>query len=104
MPCALDGVHGIFLIVECIYLKRRIMMSEDYTKDLSLLGNQEVKYGFDYNHGVLETFENKHQVRDYFVKFNCPEFTTLCPITNQPDLQRFTSVTYRISKWWRAKL
>ncbi|WP_411843424.1 preQ(1) synthase [Salinicoccus sp. HZC-1] len=60
-------------------------MSEDYTKDLSLLGNQEVKYDFEYNPGVLETFDNKHQGRDYFVKFNCPEFTTLCPITNQPD-------------------
>lgn len=60
-------------------------MSEDYTKDLSLLGNQEVKYDFDYSPDVLETFENKHQGRDYFVKFNCPEFTTLCPITNQPD-------------------
>ena len=23
--------------------------------------------------------------RDYFVKFNCPEFTSLCPITGQPD-------------------
>ncbi len=60
-------------------------MSEDYTKDLSLLGNQEVKYDFDYNPDVLETFDNKHEGRDYFVKFNCPEFTTLCPITNQPD-------------------
>lgn len=60
-------------------------MSEDYTKDLSLLGNQEVKYGFDYNPDVLETFDNKNEGRDYFVKFNCPEFTTLCPITNQPD-------------------
>lgn len=60
-------------------------MSEDYTKDLSLLGNQEVKYGFDYNPDVLETFDNKNKGRDYFVKFNCPEFTTLCPITNQPD-------------------
>ena len=22
---------------------------------------------------------------DYFIKFNCPEFTSLCPITAQPD-------------------
>ena len=35
--------------------------------------------------GVLETFENKHPDNDYFVKFNCPEFTSLCPITGQPD-------------------
>ena len=34
---------------------------------------------------VLETFENQHQERDYWVQLNCPEFTTLCPITGQPD-------------------
>ncbi|MBQ6084217.1 MAG: NADPH-dependent 7-cyano-7-deazaguanine reductase QueF [Bacteroidales bacterium] len=34
---------------------------------------------------VLETFENRHPERDYWVQFNCPEFTTLCPITGQPD-------------------
>ena len=34
---------------------------------------------------VLETFANQHPERDYWVQFNCPEFTTLCPITGQPD-------------------
>jgi 7-cyano-7-deazaguanine reductase len=34
---------------------------------------------------VLEAFENRHQERDYWVQFNCPEFTSLCPITGQPD-------------------
>ena len=34
---------------------------------------------------MLETFQNKHPENDYFVKFNCPEFTSLCPITGQPD-------------------
>jgi 7-cyano-7-deazaguanine reductase len=34
---------------------------------------------------VLETFENRHPERDYWVQFNCPEFTSLCPITGQPD-------------------
>ena len=42
-------------------------------------------YSQDYDPGVLETFENKHQENDYWVRFNCPEFTTLCPITGQPD-------------------
>ena len=60
-------------------------MTEDYSKDLSLLGNQNVEYKFDYNPEILETFENGHIGRDYFVKFNCPEFTTLCPMTGQPD-------------------
>lgn len=34
---------------------------------------------------MLETFDNSHPEMDYMVKFNCPEFTTLCPMTNQPD-------------------
>lgn len=34
---------------------------------------------------VLEAFENQHPDRDYWVQFNCPEFTSLCPITGQPD-------------------
>ena len=44
-----------------------------------------MKYDTDYNPNLLETFENKHQENDYWVKFNCPEFTSLCPITGQPD-------------------
>ena len=53
--------------------------------EITLLGNQNTKYGFEYNPGVLETFDNKHPDNDYWVKFNCPEFTSLCPITGQPD-------------------
>ena len=66
-------------------LKGESVMTNENTEDLTLLGNQDVKYAFDYDPGVLETFDNKFPGRDYFVKFNCPEFTTLCPITNQPD-------------------
>ena len=52
-------------------------------EDLHALGNN-TKYSMDYAPDVLETF-NKHQENDYWVKFNCPEFTSLCPITSQPD-------------------
>ena len=52
---------------------------------LSLLGNQGTKYKFGYDPDILEVFDNKHPNNDYFVKFNCPEFTSLCPITGQPD-------------------
>ena len=52
---------------------------------LTLLGSQGTQYPKDYDPSVLETFDNKHPGRDYFVKFNCPEFTSLCPITGQPD-------------------
>ena len=52
---------------------------------LTLLGNQKTVYKADYAPEVLETFENKHRDNDYWVRFNCPEFTSLCPITGQPD-------------------
>ena len=55
------------------------------TGNITLLGNQNTKYSTDYSPEVLEVFPNKHRDNDYFVKFNCPEFTSLCPITGQPD-------------------
>ena len=43
------------------------------------------EYRKDYAPEVLESFENKHPDNDYWVRFNCPESTTLCPTTGQPD-------------------
>ena len=63
------------------------------TEGLTLLGNKNVKYDTDYNPDLLETFENKHPENDYWVKFNCPEFTSLCPITGQPDFANII-ITY----------
>ena len=54
------------------------------TSQLTLLGHKTV-YKQDYAPEVLETFINKHPENDYWVRFNCPEFTSLCPITGQPD-------------------
>ena len=51
---------------------------------LQALG-RKTEYRQDYAPEVLETFENRHTDNDYWVRFNCPEFTTLCPITGQPD-------------------
>jgi 7-cyano-7-deazaguanine reductase len=34
---------------------------------------------------TLETFPNPKPERDYIVRFDCPEFTCLCPKTGQPD-------------------
>lgn len=65
------------------YAGMEINMSRE-DEGLKQLGNK-TKYSMDYAPGVLETFENKHPDNDYFVKFNCPEFTSLCPITGQPD-------------------
>ena len=59
-------------------------------EELSLLGSKTTEYKSDYAPGVLEAFDNKHPGNDYFVKFNCPEFTSLCPITGQPDFATIT--------------
>lgn len=60
----------------------------DETEGLSLLGNKKTEYRDDYASEVLEAFINKHQDNDYMVTFNCPEFTSLCPITGQPDFAK----------------
>ncbi len=55
-------------------------------KDEGLLSlGKKTEYKMDYAPEVLETFVNKHPGNDYWVQFNCPEFTSLCPITGQPD-------------------
>ena len=34
---------------------------------------------------VLERIANPHMGDDYLIRFTCPEFTTVCPVTGQPD-------------------
>lgn len=38
----------------------------------------------------LETFPNPRPGRDYVIRFDCPEFTCVCPLTGQPDFARIT--------------
>lgn len=57
---------------------------ENLEQQLSLLG-RKTQYKESYAPEVLEAFDNKHTENDYWVRFNCPEFTSLCPITGQPD-------------------
>ena len=54
-------------------------------ESLKSLGNKNTIYDMDYNPGLLEKIPNAHPENDYFIKFNCPEFTSLCPKTEQPD-------------------
>ena len=60
------------------------MSSSREQEGLKNLG-RKTEYKSDYAPEVLETFMNKHPENDYWVQFNCPEFTSLCPITGQPD-------------------
>src|SRR5437868_11256197 len=40
--------------------------------------------------GMLETFENQFPNRDYVIEIVCPEFTSVCPKTGQPDFGTLT--------------
>ena len=42
---------------------------------------------------ILETFDNPHPGRDYTIEIVCPEFTSVCPRTRQPDFGTLT-LTY----------
>jgi 7-cyano-7-deazaguanine reductase len=42
---------------------------------------------------ILETFENQFPGRDYVIEIVCPEFTSVCPKTAQPDFGTLT-ITY----------
>lgn len=59
-------------------------MSNREQDNLHLLGHK-ADIPETYAPEVLEAFENRHPERDYWVEFLCPEFTSLCPITGQPD-------------------
>ena len=67
-----------------ITVSKAMQKDNEARANLSALGHK-TDYNFGYTPEVLETFENKHPDNDYWVRFNCPEFTSLCPITGQPD-------------------
>ena len=46
----------------------------------------------------LERVENPHPRRTYLVRFTCPEFTCMCPVTGQPDFAHLV-VDYAPRRW-----
>ena len=54
-------------------------------ESLTLLGSGRRVDPKDYDPSLLECFSNRHPELDSMVTLRCPEFTTLCPITGQPD-------------------
>lgn len=59
-------------------------MPHEDLEHLSLLGRPSPLPAHP-DEAVLETFANPHPDVDYVVRLTAPEFTTLCPITGQPD-------------------
>lgn len=52
---------------------------------LTLLGKSVTGKPNSPDEAVLESFPNPVPERDYWITFDCPEFTSLCPVTSQPD-------------------
>ena len=52
---------------------------------LTLLSRSHTEYPDTPDKAKLETFVNAYPGRDYEILFDCPEFTSLCPVTGQPD-------------------
>ncbi len=61
------------------------MRTDKELEGVTLLGAGATQYPTDYSASLLEWFPNKHPENDYFVSLDCPEFTSLCPKTGQPD-------------------
>ncbi len=53
--------------------------------EFRLLGQQAPSFPGEPTPGILETFENRTPQRDYLIRFACSDFTSLCPVTGQPD-------------------
>ena len=60
------------------------------TDGLTLLKKGEMNYPTQPDASIFETFKNSNPQRDYWIQFETDEFTSLCPITGQPDFARIT--------------
>ncbi len=63
-------------------------MSENIYENLTQLGADGTLPDSP-DEAVLEAVPNPHQETDYLVRFTAPEFTSLCPVTGQPDFAHF---------------
>jgi 7-cyano-7-deazaguanine reductase len=66
------------------------MTDEKKLTGLTLLKKGETRYPTSPDEATLETFENANQQRNYWIQFKTSEFTSLCPITGQPDFATIT--------------
>ncbi|MBI3986607.1 MAG: NADPH-dependent 7-cyano-7-deazaguanine reductase QueF [Lentisphaerae bacterium] len=69
-------------------IQRRPARSSEPYSELTLLNRGERRYPDSPDRARLETFPNPQPRRDYWIRFDCPEFTALCPVTAQPDFGR----------------
>lgn len=60
-------------------------MTTDVRESLTLLGRSESRLPAGPGEARLETFANCRPGRRYWITLDCPEFSSLCPVTGQPD-------------------
>ena len=60
------------------------------TGDLTLLGNSENRLPRSPEEARLELFPNRNAARNYWIELDYPEFSSLCPVTGQPDTAHLT--------------
>lgn len=58
---------------------------QDDVSGLKALGQVKTNYPDQVDPEVIEIFPNQFTNRDYQVNFSTSEFTSLCPVTGQPD-------------------
>ena len=63
-------------------------MSGKGNDELTLLGRSESRLPASPEEAKLETFENCRPGRRYWIHLEAPEFSSLCPVTGQPDSAR----------------
>ncbi len=55
-------------------------------KKSALLLGKETEYNLENpNSEILQSVANPHKDVDYLIRLSCPEFTSICPVTSQPD-------------------
>src|SRR5690606_26657349 len=87
MKIQLDWTAGAFFRA-CFRPYTDCVDDKQYTHDLQALGNR-TDYPLSPDIAILECFPNPCPGADYSIRFECPEFTSMCPVTGQPDYGRF---------------
>jgi 7-cyano-7-deazaguanine reductase len=64
------------------------MNEENIYKDLTQLGG-DTSFSDNPENAILETIQNSMSESNYIVRFTVPEFTSMCPVTGQPDFAHF---------------
>lgn len=72
-------------------------MTDNIYNNLSILGIK-TPIASSPDEAILEKVKNPHKAINYLIRFSCPEFTSICPITGQPDFAKLI-IDYVADEW-----